>query len=36
MGVFGDGGSGVAEEFADDFEPEAGVEEVAAEMRLSV
>ncbi len=31
VGVFGDGGGGVAEQFADDFEPEPVVEEVAAE-----
>jgi hypothetical protein len=31
VGLFGDGGGGVAEQFADDFEAEALVEEVAAE-----
>jgi hypothetical protein len=31
VGLFGDGGVCVAEEFADDFESEAVVEEVAAE-----
>jgi hypothetical protein len=31
VSLFGDGGCGVAEEFADDFEAEAVVEEVAAE-----
>jgi hypothetical protein len=31
VGLFGDGGGGVAEQFADDFESEAMVEEVAAE-----
>jgi hypothetical protein len=31
VGAFGDGGGGVAEQFADDFESEAVVEEVAGE-----
>ena len=31
VGLFGDGGGCVAEEFADDFEAEAVVEQVAAE-----